>query len=183
MKISFNLAEADLQRYRQVMLGVGSAARQIPEGVIIDAARSVLSEARGANPVQFLALRFASLELLIQMLEDADWNLGGEDRERVMNALAYFANPREVIADSSLRFLDAAIMVELICRDLKHELAAYQEFRKFRQKRAAAPVNEARRRVMEKKRAQLHERMHARRKQELSHPASNWRHFFSLLGI
>ena len=182
MKISFNLADEDLQRYRQVMQGVGSAARQIPEDFIVDAARAVLTQARSANPVQFLALRFASLELLIEMLEDTDWNLRGEDRERVMNALAYFANPREVIPDSALRFLDAAIMVELICRDLKHELAAYQEFRKYRQQRAA-PADEARRRSMEKKRARLHERMRARRKHEMSRPDSRWRHFFSLLGI
>ena len=182
MKISFDLAEADLQRYRQVMQGVGSAARQISEGSIVDAARAVLAQARSANPVQFLALRFANLQLLIEMLEDADWNLGGEDRERVMNALAYFADPREVIPDSTLRFLDAAIMVELICRDLKHELAAYREFRKYRQKHVT-PLDEARRRAMEKKRIRLQDRMHLRRKQEMSRPGSRWRHFFSLLGI
>lgn len=183
MKLSFTLADADLQHYRQVMQGVGTAARQLQESSILEAARTVLAQAESANPVQFLALRFASLRRLIEMLADAQWNLAGQDRERVLNALAYFSNPGEVLPDSSTRFFDAAIMVELICRDLKHELVAYEAFCRYRDKYAQGALNESQQRAFEKQRERLQTRMHERRHREMTHPASHWRQLFSLLGM
>ncbi|MEZ4293271.1 MAG: hypothetical protein R3E53_23125 [Myxococcota bacterium] len=43
--------------------------------------------------------RIAQLGKLTDMLEDADWRLEGEDRKRVLNALAYFADPDDLIPD------------------------------------------------------------------------------------
>jgi hypothetical protein len=183
MKLSFTLVDADLQHYRQVMQGVGTAARNLQESSILQSARTVLAQAESANPVQFLALRFASLRLLIEMLADAQWNLVGEDRERVFNALAYFSNPGEMLPDSSTRFLDAAIMVELICRDLKHELSAYEAFCSYRDKRGQASHNESQQRAFDQQRERLQARMHQRRQREMSSPASRWRQLFSLLGM
>jgi hypothetical protein len=162
---------------------VGTAARQLQESSILESARTVLARAESANPVQFLALRFASLRLLIEMLADAQWNLVGQDRERVLNALAYFSHPGEALQDSSTRFLDAAIMVELICRDLEHELVAYEAFCSYRNKREPASLNETQQRAFEKQRERLQTRMHERRQREMSRPASRWRQLFSLLGM
>ena len=52
----------------------------------------------------------------------------------MLNALAYFAEPDDLIPDQipGLGFLDDAIMVELVVRELRHEIEAYEDFRVFR---------------------------------------------------
>ena len=61
------------------------------------------------------------------MVEDEDWNLPPEDVTRVINALAYFANAKDLIPDDvpGLGFLDDAVMVDLVMRELAHEVKAY----------------------------------------------------------
>jgi uncharacterized membrane protein YkvA (DUF1232 family) len=52
----------------------------------------------------------------------------------LLNALAYFAEPEDLIPDHipGLGFLDDAIMVELVVRELRHEIEAYEDFCAFR---------------------------------------------------
>jgi len=56
------------------------------------------------------------LEQLIQMLRDDEWRLEGRDRARILDALAYFVDPEDLIPDRlpGIGYLDDAIMVELI---------------------------------------------------------------------
>ena len=48
----------------------------------------------------------------------------------VVSALAYFADPHDLIPDSipGLGFLDDAIMVELVVLELQHEIEAFNDF-------------------------------------------------------
>lgn len=64
------------------------------------------------------------------MLKDREWNLENEDRERVLEVLAYFADPNDIIPDDlpGIGFLDDTIMVDLASMDLAPELEAYAEF-------------------------------------------------------
>src|SRR3546814_2239383 len=57
-----------------------------------------------------------------------------KDRQRVMSALLYFVDPKDVIPDQVevLGFLDDAIMIELCVRELRHELDAYDDFCEYR---------------------------------------------------
>ena len=52
----------------------------------------------------------------------------------MLNALAYFTEPEDLIPDHipGLGFLDDAIMIELVVRELKHEIEAYQDFCDYR---------------------------------------------------
>ena len=68
------------------------------------------------------------------MLVDHEWRLPQKDTVRVLNALAYFSDPEDLIPDHipGLGFLDDAIMIELVVRELKHEIDAYTNFCDFR---------------------------------------------------
>ena len=62
-----------------------------------------------------------------------------EDVTRVINALAYFANTQDLIPDDvpGLGYLDDAVMVDLVVRELASEIKAYTDFHKWRQEEAA----------------------------------------------
>ena len=107
------------------------------------------------------------------MLRDDGWNLPEEDRERVLSALVYFADPSDVIPDNIpvLGFLDDAIAIEMCVRDLHHELDAYDEFCEYRQaeadRRGQDPATVGRADWLQSRRDELVDRMHRRRNREL----------------
>ena len=70
----------------------------------------------------FIRGRLEKITTMIDMVEDAEWKLPDEETARVLNALAYFSEPEDLIPDHvpGLGFLDDAIMVELVCRELRH---------------------------------------------------------------
>jgi hypothetical protein len=109
-----------------------------------------------------------ALRQLIEMMRDDEFALAPEFRSRVIAALAYFANPDDLIPDSVpvLGFLDDAIMVEIVRRELKHELDAYTDFcvsREARNKRKNMdPAKVAA--LVEAERVKLFDRIRARRR-------------------
>ena len=164
MKISFELSDKDLRYFRSVLKKVRTGRSADNEDVILGEARGLLEEVKSTNTPEFVRTRIAQLSKLIDMLEDADWRLEGADRKRVLNALAYFADPDDLIPDRvpGLGYLDDAIMVELVVQDLKHEIEAFDAFVEFRKEkrkeRSATPEN------LEKRRKNLQGRMRRRRR-------------------
>jgi hypothetical protein len=183
LRISFDLVDADLQHLEDVALQTQALARSQPEHVIVAAARTLLDEGLRAQPAQFVKERYSRLRTMLELAEDPDWPLGVEDRQRVINALACFSAPSD---PSAAGLLDRAIMIELVSRDLHHDLEAYRDFCKFREtqakKRSAAPGGD-RDRWLQQKRAALQARMHKRRKRELEVAGGSVRRFFSLFGL
>ena len=116
----------------------------VQQGDILDACRELLQRAESAGAPNFALKRLRRLNDLVAMVEDEDWNLPAEDVTRVINALAYFANADDLIPDDvpGLGYLDDAVMVDLVLRELSQELKAYDDFRSFREaeraRRAAA---------------------------------------------
>jgi hypothetical protein len=55
-------------------------------------------------------------------------------------ALAYFADPQDMIPDNIpvLGYIDDAIMIELVVSELKHEIDAFEDFCRYRARRALA---------------------------------------------
>jgi uncharacterized membrane protein YkvA (DUF1232 family) len=147
MRVTFDLSEKDLRYFRSALQKARKSAKSYDE-----------------SPPDFIGERIAKLSELIDMLEDDEWRLTGQDRARVLNALAYFVDPDDLIPDKvpGIGYLDDAIMVELVLQELRHEIEAYDdfcEFRKTRPKRAAKDSLEGRR-------VQLQSRMRRRRRRD-----------------
>src|SRR4029078_9519456 len=88
----------------------------------------------------FIADRLSKIESMVSMVNDAGFGMEDEDKKRVLSCVTYFANPKDIIPDNVpvLGFLDDAIMIELVVRELQHEVAAYEDFVAYRKQKAAA---------------------------------------------
>ena len=164
MKISFELSDKDLRYFRKVLQKVRKGRNSENENVILRQAEELLEEVKRTDAPQYVQNRIGQLSKLIQMLEDKDWRLEGADRKRVLNALAYFADPDDLIPDKvpGLGYLDDAIMVELVVQDLKHEIEAFDAFVIYRKERRKKKIESAD--GLEKRRASLQGRMRRRRR-------------------
>lgn len=170
LQISFNLSESDLEHFRRVMAKAREAASGLSERDILNSAHRMLDEVREAETSDFIADSMERLETLIGMVVDRGWGLEDEDRQRVVQALAYFAEPEDLIPDHipGLGFLDDAIMIQLVARELRHEIDAYRDFCVFRAAEGARLGDGAekldRSDWLEERRKQLHSRMRHRRR-------------------
>jgi uncharacterized membrane protein YkvA (DUF1232 family) len=138
-KLVIELDKEDLAHLKEVFLQARMDPAQCDQGDILRACHELLDNARTAGPPAFILRRLEGLQQLVNMVEDEDWTLPPEDVSRVINALAYFANPHDLIPDDvpGLGFLDDAVMVDLVRRELAHEIKAYQSFCEFREAEVA----------------------------------------------
>jgi len=139
---------------------------------VVAAAVKLLSEAKTNQLPDFVRDRLLGLDSLIAMLRDPGFALPEDDRQRVVSALLYFVDPKDVIPDHVpvLGYLDDAIMIELCLRELHNELEAYEDFCDFRAReaklRGVDPSSLAREDFLEARRDELIERMHNRRERD-----------------
>ena len=139
MRISFELDENDLKHFRLIMNEARQAARRLAPEEIVAAAEQLLENAPESGAPGFVIERIDKLRLMIRMISDIEWRLPHQETTRVLNALAYFAEPEDLIPDHipGLGFLDDAIMIELVVRELRHEIEAYQDFCDYRDRLSA----------------------------------------------
>lgn len=169
MRISFELDDDDLKHFRLIMDEARKATvRKAPEDIVA-AATDLLSNIVDADAPGFVVERLKKLQLMINMISDIEWRLPHQDASRVLNALAYFSEPEDLIPDSipGLGFLDDAIMIELVVRELKHEIDAYQDFCDYRQRlkrEQGDGANVSRGGWLDDRRKALQSRMRRRRK-------------------
>lgn len=171
LRVSFDLEEEDLTHFRLIMREARKAAAQSSPEEIIEGAASLLSQV-GTFPVpHFIRERLQKLELMIRMVTDAEWRLPQQEALRVLNALAYFSEPEDLIPDHipGLGFLDDAIMIELVVRELRHEIEAYSDFCDYRQRKGPAVTGNmspeaTREEWLDARRKELQSRMRRRRK-------------------
>lgn len=187
LRISFRLGDDDLRHFEQVAQQTQAIARTLSADTIIETARDVLEQAERAQAADFVKERFSRLRTVLAMATDSDWMLSAEDRQRVVNALAYFSAPAGASTkmDATVGF-DHAIMIELVSRDLEHDLAAYRDFCKFRDSRAgrAERLRGAdHEEQLRQRREVLQARMHARRERALDRAGGSVRKLFALLGL
>ena len=189
MRVSFDLDEEDLKHFKLIMQEARQAAKQFEAEEIVEATQKLLEEVRGARVPHFIRERLEKLETMTNLVTDDEWRLPKEEIGRVLNALAYFTEPEDLIPDHipGLGFLDDAIMVELVVRELKHEIDAYTDFCNFReeeeQRRRELGEDDqvTREEWLDSRRAQLHSRMRRRRRSEKRRRSGNERSPFSLL--
>ena len=177
LRISFELDENDLKHFRLIMQEARRTASQLPPEDIVAAAEALLAEVEESTAPGFIVDRLRNLKLMIQMLSDIEWRLPHQEAVRVLNALAYFAEPEDLIPDHipGLGFLDDAIMIELVLRELKHEIEAYNDFCDYRErllKEQGHAAKISRENWLDERRKELQGRMRRRRKRTLKSPFS-----------
>ena len=172
MKITFELSDRDIQHFKRITKNAKTLAKGGEnEEEIVSAAKKLLADVQAVKTPDFISERLNSLQSLIDMLLDADWGLGAPERERVLAALAYFCDPEDLIPDATpgFGFLDDAIMVELITRELKHEIEAYNDFCKVLDREMSRSGRDtSRAEWLQSKRKELYERMRRRTRRDRS---------------
>jgi uncharacterized membrane protein YkvA (DUF1232 family) len=167
LKVAFELSDADLEYFRSSLRAIKTSSRSHEEREIIASAGRLARQTATRALPDFIQDRLKQLDTLIRMLQDSEWRLEGRHRERVLGALAYFAEPVDLIPDQipGFGFLDDAIMVELVVQELRPELEAYADFCRFReeQERRAELDPEQRRARLERRRRAMYRRIDSRR--------------------
>ena len=166
MKITFNLSRSDLEHFKQVLDHARDAASNLSSEEIIRNASDVLEMVNRCETSNFIRDRMNHLETLIGMVLDKAWGMEDEDRQRILNALAYFSESDDLIPDNipGLGFLDDAIMIELVVRELKPEIEAYQDFCDYRDRQSDNGDDASRAGWLESRRKELQVRMRRRRR-------------------
>jgi uncharacterized membrane protein YkvA (DUF1232 family) len=175
LSITLEFSEQELDYFRSLMHRIRERnGHRSPEQV----AAAATEEVRRLQSVArspFVARRIDRVSRLIAMLQDTDWQLPEPERARVLDGLAYVADAEDLVPDSTpvLGLLDDAIMLELVLRELKHELDGYEEFDAYR--RDESPQRDkpgmhrpvSRDDWLESKRRALHDRIRERRERDL----------------
>lgn len=182
LEIKFTLSDSDLERFQEYVDSARQAddKQQTPEQIEA-AAIALLDDVRKGELPEFIAEHMRKLTVVIDMINDKEWQLSEEERKIVLGALAYLCDPEDLIPDHIpvLGFLDDAIYAEMVLSELRNEISLFEEFCAFRtaeESRRNADgedVKVDREDWLREKRAALHATMHKRRKALGGH--SGWR--------
>lgn len=173
LTITFELDDSDIEHFLSMAREAQTAVRESgigPDGITAGA-RDLFSKAHATKLPAYVSSRLHRLETLVNMVEDDEWKLPDDEVTRVLSAMAYFADPEDLIPDRvpGVGFLDDAIMAELVVENLGAEIDAYDEFCAYRdaeekrRENQGLDPNVGREDWLADKRAVLHNRMRKRR--------------------
>ena len=186
LKVTFELEDKDLKYFRTCIKQARENASKSTEEEITAKAEGMISEVRESNVPAFVRQRIDSVQSLVDMTRDQEWNLAAQERKKVIAALAYFADPHDIIPDNVpvLGYIDDAIMIELVVSELKHEIDSFLDFCRYRKEEKARNRNPnlSRDDFLDIKRRALHDRMRRRRRSRTSAARGGGRTRVRLLG-
>ena len=169
-KLTIELSDRDLRHFRRELRKARESVQIADDEEILGAASDLVAAMRSTDLPDFVTERLEKLETLLAMVSDEQWPLEEAERSPVLSGLAYLCDPEDLIPDDipGIGMLDDAVMIELVFRELRHELEAYQDYRTYRAdlikaagKRGDAGKTDAK---LARRRAQLMQRMRRRRK-------------------
>jgi uncharacterized membrane protein YkvA (DUF1232 family) len=168
-KLTIELSDRDLRHFRRELRKARESVEIADDDEILGAAADLVATMRRNDLPDFVTERLERLETLLAMVSDRQWPLTEEERSPVLSGLAYLCDPEDLIPDDlpGIGMLDDAVMIELVFRELRHELDAYADFLKFRkqlEKRGGKLPPAQLEAKLERRRKQLLERMRRRRK-------------------
>ncbi len=134
LRVVFDLDEKDLSYFRAAIKRARDHADVHDEAAIVRKAAAMIEQIAVADAPDFVKLRVSKLERLIEMMQDAEWPMSAAERLNVLTALNYFSDPEDLIPDSIpvLGYIDDAIMIELVVKELRHDIEAFEDFCRFR---------------------------------------------------
>ena len=135
LDITFTLSDSDLAHFQRVVDRAKLKSKKELNAVEIESsAVELIEKAEAGDLPDFIRERVAKLKVVTTMLSDSEWQLGPEDRDRVLSAMLYFCDPDDLIPDDvpGLGYLDDAIYIELMMKELGSEINSYAEFCEFR---------------------------------------------------
>lgn len=182
LAITIELSDDDLKYFADAMQNAQKDSPNLTSKDVTEAASKLLQDGKDNKLPAFIAERLSKIDSMVSMVNDAGFGMDEADRKRVLACLTYFANPMDIIPDNVpvLGFLDDAIMIELVVRELQHEVEAYDDFVAYREDEARArgvdPSTLKTERVewAEARRVELLSRMKSRRMSSYS-SSSGWR--------
>lgn len=167
LDITFTLSDQDLEHFQRIVDKSKCAVECQSDQQIEATARQLIADAGSGELPNYIAERLARLDVVINMASDAEWQLKDEERRRILGLLMYFCDPHGLIPDAVpvLGFLDDAIYVEIVLRELRTEIGYYEEFCQFRTREEARRKDQGldsrvdREAWLADKRAALHKKM------------------------
>jgi uncharacterized membrane protein YkvA (DUF1232 family) len=182
LEITFTLTDGDLDRFQAIVDKARSSVEDDTTAEHVEhAARELIARTASGDLPEFVSMRMEKLQVLLDMIQDAEWQLSADERRMVLSALAYLCDPEDLIPDHipGLGFLDDAIYAEVVLQELGNEVSHYLEFCAYREReeerRAARgeDIKVGREEWLADKRAALHVEMRRRRKNR--HARGRWR--------
>jgi uncharacterized membrane protein YkvA (DUF1232 family) len=183
LTVTLEISDLELDHFRSLMRRVQDRTEQRTPHEIAAAASAEIARLRSVAMSPFVARRIERVGRLVAMLEDPEWQLPEPERQRVIDGLAYVAEADDLVPDNVpvLGLVDDAIMLELVLKELQHELDGYEDFDVYRRQEAAhrdkpgthRPVTRAD--WLESQREALHERIRARRDRDLARDGEAFR--------
>lgn len=166
LDITFTLSDRDLERFKNIIDKARSGDAQSPAD-IEKAAYKIVDIAMNSDLPDFIAERLLQLKVLLDMMRDEEWQLQEQEKKQIIVALTYFADPIDLIPDHipGIGFLDDAMFVEIVIRELRAEISAYNKFCDFRNTEEAKLTaegkdpNDNRLEWIQPKRAELHSKI------------------------
>jgi len=183
LTVTLEFSEEELDYFRSRMHRVRERNELRPPHGIAAAAMAAVERLRSTARSPFIRRRIDRVARLVAMLDDPEWQLPELERGRVLDGLAYVADVEDLVPDDVpvLGLVDDAIMLELLLRELQHELDAYEEFDQYRRDEAARrdkpgvhrPVS--RKDWLASRREALHARIRERRDRDLARDGEAYR--------
>jgi uncharacterized membrane protein YkvA (DUF1232 family) len=183
LTVTLEFSDEELAYLRSRMHRVRDRNGQRPAQQIAAAAVAEVERLRSTVRSPFIRRRIDRVASLVAMLDDPEWQLPELERGRVLDGLAYVADVGDLVPDDVpvLGLVDDAIMLELLLRELQHELEAYEEFDGYRRDEAARRDKPGVHRTVSRedwlasRRAALHARIRERRDRDLARDGDAYR--------